>query len=102
MTAKNKAMRKKLSDEEIDDLVLAQADDDSAWAKPIRVRRTKVASLSISADLVARAAFLARLHRAKGVEEWLARIIRERVELEEVAFVKAKRELAPKSQAPIR
>jgi len=30
------------------------------------------------------------LHREKNVEKWLARIINERVELEEVAFSEAK------------
>ena len=38
----------------------------------------------------ARAAFLARLHREKHVEKWLARIIRERVEIEEDAFAEIK------------
>lgn len=32
-----------LSEEEIDEIVAGQADDDSAWGKPIRVRRPKVA-----------------------------------------------------------
>jgi hypothetical protein len=57
-----------------------QADDDSAWEKPIRVHQAAPASLSIPAELAARAAFLAR----------------ERIELEEVAFVEAKRDLARK------
>jgi hypothetical protein len=47
----------------------------------------------ILADLAARAAFLAQVHRASGVEEWLTRVIRERIELEEVAFAAAKRDL---------
>ncbi len=51
--------RKKLSEQEIDQSVIAQADDDSAWEKPVRVCRTKSASLSIPADLAACAAFLA-------------------------------------------
>ena len=50
-------------------------------------------------DLAARAAFLAKLHREGRLEEWLARIIRERVELEEVAFIEAKRELASRGGA---
>jgi len=37
--------------------------------------------------------FLAQVHRASGVEEWLTRVIRERIELEEVAFAEAKRDL---------
>jgi len=49
--------------------------------------------LSIPANLAARAAFLAHLHREPGIEEWIMRIIRERIELEEVAFVEAKHEL---------
>jgi len=46
-------------------------------------------------DLASRAAFLAKLHKESSVEEWLVRVIRERIELEEV--VEAKRELASKS-----
>ena len=78
---------------EIDQKVISHAREQSAWEKPVHVRRTKPASLSIPAELAARAAFLARLHREKGPEDWLTRIIRERVELEEVAFIEAKRDL---------
>jgi hypothetical protein len=86
--------KKTLSEEEIDQIVVAQANDDSAWEKPIRVRRTKPAPLSIPADLAARAAFLAQLHRKTSVEEWLTYIIQERVELEEAAFLRVKHDLA--------
>jgi len=89
--------KKKLSEHAIDQAVVAQADDDAAWEKPIRVRRTKSASLSIPPDLAARAAFLARLHRTRNVEEWLTHVIQERVELEEAAFVGAKQDLAAKA-----
>lgn len=92
MTAKKK-VRRKLSQEEIDAAVEAHADDDSAWEKPIQVRKKKPASVSIPAELAARVAFLAQLHRERNAEDWLARIIKERVELEEVAFLEAKREM---------
>jgi hypothetical protein len=85
-----------LSENKIDDIVIAQAGDDAAWEKPVRVHHTKRASLSIPAELAARAAFLARLHRQGSVEEWLTHVIRERVELEEAAFVGAKQDLATK------
>lgn len=88
-----------LSEEGIDEIVVAQADDDSAWEKPIHVRRTKPTSLSIPAELAARAAFLARLHREADVEEWLTHIIQERIDLEEAAFVAVKRELAARNSA---
>lgn len=79
---------------EIDDLVVALADDDNAWEEPIQVHKTVPSSLRIPAELAERAAFLAKLHRARSLEAWLTRIIEERVELEEGAFLQAKRELA--------
>jgi hypothetical protein len=97
MTNKVNMARKELSESEIDDLVAAQADDQSAWSKPVHALRTKPASLSIPADLAARAAFLARLHREKSLERYIARIVRERIELEELAFVEAKRQFAGNS-----
>jgi len=84
----------KLSELEIDQIVAAQADDDTAWEQPIRVERSKPASLSLPGDLAARAAFLAQLHRTKSVEEWLTRAIQERIELEEAVFVGIKQDLA--------
>jgi hypothetical protein len=93
MSARDK-IKRNLSEQEIDEIVVAQASDDSAWEKPIHVQRSEPASLSIPADLATRAAFLARLHRKTSVEEWLTHIIQERVELEEAAFVGMKRDLA--------
>ncbi len=90
-------MKTNLSQDEIDKIVVAQANSKSAWDKPIRVRRKKTASLAIPSELAARAAFLARLHRQPNIEDWLMRVIQERVELEEAAFVGAKREMATKN-----
>jgi hypothetical protein len=86
-----------LTENEIDQRVIAQADDPSAWERPIRVCRTKSAALSIPADLAARAAFFARVHRRKDVGDWLTHVIQERIELEEAAFAGAKQELAGKA-----
>lgn len=97
MNSKKKSGKKQFSEEEIDKIVESQAEEDSPWEKPIKVRRAKPAALSLPAGLAARAAFLARLHREKNVEEWLARIIKERVELEEVAFSEAKRAMSVKN-----
>ncbi len=95
MTIKSKA-KQKLSEKDIDQLVVAQADNDSAWERQIRVRRAKPASLSLPGDLAARVAFLTRLHHKTSAAEWLRQIIQERVELEEAAFVGAKYDLAAK------
>ena len=83
-----------MTDVEIDQIVIAQADEDAAWQKATVVRRPKSASLSIPAELAARAAFLARLHHESPVDKWVERIVRERVEIEESAFTAAKKTLA--------
>jgi hypothetical protein len=84
-----------LSQEAIDRRVVAQSENDSAWEAPIRVKRSKPASLSIPGDLAARAAFLARLHREADLKSWVERVLRDRVELEEFAFAEAKKNLTP-------
>ena len=88
------AAKSRLTQDQIDEIVAAQADQDSAWEKVVSVRRSKSRSLSIPADLAARAAFLAKLHRESGLDKWVERIVRERVEIEESAFTAAKRTLA--------
>ncbi len=85
-----KKRSRELAPDEIDALVVAQSEDESAWGAPVPVKR-KPASLSIPGELAARAAFLARLHREAGVDQWVERIVRERVELEESAFNEAKK-----------
>jgi hypothetical protein len=94
MKARKDKKTRKLGQEEIDRLVTSQAADDLAWDASIRVKRSKSASLSIPGELAARAAFLARLHREAGVDKWVERVVRERVELEELAFTEAKKTLA--------
>ena len=82
-----------LSEEEIDQIVIAHAEDDSAWEKPVRVRRSKSSAVSLPAELASRAAFFARLHREASVQEWLKRIIEERINIEEAVFAESKRDL---------
>ena len=83
----------KLTQDQVDRFVTEHAGEDSAWEKAVVVRRRKSASLSIPAELAARAAFLAKLHRESGVDKWVERIVRERVEIEESAFTAAKKTL---------
>jgi hypothetical protein len=85
--------KKALDEGEIDQQVTSQAGDDSAWGKPVLVRRSKSAAFSLPSELAARAAFFARLHRAADVDEWLKRVVQERLDLEEAAFAEMKREL---------
>ena len=99
MKAKRNTTKARPSEAEVDAIVESQADDDSAWRTPIKVRKATLDSLAIPADLAARAAFLARVHREKKVEDLLRRIIKERVEMEEVAFIETKREMAIRNGA---
>ena len=98
MKPKERARTQRFSEKQIDGAVIAQAGDDAAWERAIRVRRRRT-SLSLSAELAARAAFFARLHRETSVDEWLRRIIRERINLEEAAFSRVRRELGRKRSA---
>jgi len=91
----NMKKRSKQSNESrIDKVVIAQADDESAWEKPLRVRKSRAASVSIPAEVASRAAFFARLHRESNVEEWIKKILLERIDIEEAAFAATKRDLA--------
>ena len=94
MSTRKKRKTATLDQEAIDQLVIAHSDDESAWEAPIRIKKSKPASLAIPGDLAARAAFLANLHREAGVDKWVERVLRARVELEELAFAEAKKELA--------
>jgi hypothetical protein len=87
---------KQLTEDEIDEIVTAEADDESAWEPVIRVRRSKGANIPLPSELAARAAFFARLHHETSVEKWVQRIVHERIDMEEAAFADLKRELATK------
>ncbi len=99
MTTKSKIRKRAISEEEIDSLVESEADNDDAWEEPVQVRRKHEDTLPLPADLAARAAFLAKLHKEPNAKEWLRRIIAERIELEESAFMDFKRTLASNRRA---
>ena len=86
MTDKNK-----LSEKEIDDLVIAQANDDNAWEEPIDVKVVVPSKMMLPPKLAARAAFFAQLHNMDSAEAWLEQIIQERIAFEEAAFAGLKR-----------
>ena len=86
-----------MSEEEIDRIVVSQADNETAWEKPVKVRRKKSTSVLIPAALAAQAAFFARLHREANLSGWLKRIIQERLDIEEAAFSGSKKDLLAKN-----
>ncbi|HEX8097504.1 MAG TPA: hypothetical protein VF507_05685 [Pyrinomonadaceae bacterium] len=60
--------RRRNTEEEIDDLVISQADDDSAWEEPISVGKSEEVGASLRSELAARAA-----RKARGLNESLSR-----------------------------
>jgi hypothetical protein len=94
MSGVKKKKTAKLSEAVIDELVASEADDNLAWQPPIPVKRPQATSVCMSGQLAARAAFLASLHRETGLDGWVERVLRERVELEELALPRAKTEFA--------
>jgi len=87
---------KTLSDEEIDEIVITQANDDSQWEEPIHVNRSKQLSIPVTSELAERIAFFTRLHHESSVGDWLRHIIQERLDMEESAFVELKHDLERK------
>ena len=61
-----------LSEQEIDRIVISQANDDSAWGSPARVRKTRRASLSIPPDLAARAAHNEFRRKLAEIKAWVS------------------------------
>ena len=84
------------SEDEIDAIVLAQADDETAWTKPILVRQPKPAALSLPPYLAAQAAFFVRLHRERDLAAWVRRVVQERLDWEEAVLAGVKRRLRTK------
>ena len=89
--------RHRLTNAETDSLVAAQANNDSAWTAPIRVRRGKSVQLRLPGAMAARISFLSRLHHAKNPSDWVENVLRERLDFEESALGELKQALKTSS-----
>lgn len=78
-----------LSEAEIDEIIIDQADDDEAWEEFISVEVDIPTTVSLPHELALRAAFFAKLH-SMPINSWLTHIIQERVDFEESAFAGVK------------
>ncbi len=94
---KNASTKKAISEKDIDRAVIAEANDDSAWEAPVSVRKTAPTLVSLPAEIAARAAFVARLHRKTNLEQWITEILQERLAIEENIYSEVKRELSVKN-----
>ena len=72
-------MKKKVSQKEIDELVVGQADDDGAWGRWTAVNPAKPVSIRLSENTIASLKTLAKLKREKGYQTLLKKWIDERL-----------------------
>lgn len=87
----NDQNHEELTEAEIDEVIISQANDNSAWEEPIEVQVDTETTFSLPAAMAARAAFFAQLHNMPDAESWLHQIIQERLAFEESAFSDIKR-----------
>lgn len=73
---------KKLTEEEIDEIVIREADDLSKWEEPIQVKAPQATSIRLSPQTIQKAKLLASIHKAQ-YQAWLEQIVEERIHLEE-------------------
>jgi hypothetical protein len=74
--------KSKLTEDEIDEIVIRQADDPSAWGKLVHVKAMSVVPIPLSPRLIEKAKVIARRRRMKGYQAWMQRVIQERIKLE--------------------
>lgn len=60
---------RKPNEDEVDEIVTAQADDDSAWGKSYKARKPKGSDVPLPSELAARAAVFARLRPEASLRE---------------------------------
>ena len=72
--------KKRLAEDEINKIVIAEADDMTKWEKPVTV---KPAAVLFSKSIIEKAKYLAKLQKARGYQMWLKQIVKERIKLEE-------------------
>lgn len=75
----------KLSEKEIDELAIKDANDLSKWETPIEVKpAVRATVIRLNNQLIERAKFFASIYNMKSYQEWLEQIIEERIRQEEI------------------
>ena len=73
---------KKLTNEQIDEIVIKESDDLSKWEEPIEVKAPQAVLLRLSPELIQKIKFLATIHKTDNYQNWLEKTIKERIQLE--------------------
>jgi hypothetical protein len=92
MIVKNIKTSKK--EEKIDNEVIEMAKDEKFWLDKMEVTpRSKPTSIRLSTRTIERAKFFARIHRERGYQSWIKKIVEERVNTEYELYKKLKKEV---------
>lgn len=75
--------KKKLTEENIDEIVIKEADDFTRWEEPVLVKSNFITSIRLSPETIRRAKYFAKVHKSRGYQTWLKQIIEERIRIEE-------------------
>ncbi|MEC4985649.1 MAG: hypothetical protein SAJ37_11940 [Oscillatoria sp. PMC 1068.18] len=81
MSITNKLERLNIEEEKIDSEVESQADNSSAWEDAIEVKQ-KAITLEITAELAAKARFIAHNQQKPDVKSWLVELLEDVIERE--------------------
>ncbi len=91
-------MRKReLTEQKIDEIVISEANDIKKWEEPISVKPLGATSIRLSPDTIRKAKYFAKLHKYRGYQTWLKRIIEDRIKTEEEILKELKQTLESES-----
>ena len=89
--------KRELTEQEIDEIVTSEANDISKWEEPVSVKPSGTASIRLSPDTIKKAKYFAKLHKYRGYQTWLKRIIEDRIRTEEEILKELKQRLESES-----
>ena len=93
--SKIKSVKLSEDDKTIDNIVKSEALDNSKWDKVLHVsHRSNATSIRLSPNTIQRAKFFARIHRERGYQTWLKKIIEERIDTENKLYQEIKSKAA--------
>lgn len=81
--SKIKNIKTSKNDKVVDDLVVKEANDDASWGKEEKViPKLSPTSIRLNARTIERAKFFAKIHKERGYQTWIKKIIEDRVNTE--------------------
>lgn len=89
--------KRELTEQVIDEIVTSETNDISKWEEPISVKPSGAASIRLSPDTIRKAKYFAKLHKYRGYQTWLKRIIEDRIRTEEEILKELKQRLESES-----